>query len=108
MTLDGREFLRRFLLHAVPSGFMRIRHFGLLANRVRAENLAACRRLLSPPPSPVDVLPTLLVALSLIAAPLPGATDHACCPACGRGRLIPGPHLSPLELSRATIRLDSS
>ncbi len=35
MTLDGAEFLRRFLLHAVPSGFMRIRHFGLLANRVR-------------------------------------------------------------------------
>ena len=108
MTLDGGEFLRRFLLHAVPSGFMRIRHFGLLANRVRAENLATCRRLLSPPPSPADVLPTLLVALSLAAAPLAGVKDHACCPACGRGRLISGPHLSPLELSRVTIRLDSS
>ena len=108
MTLEGGEFLRRFLLHAVPSGFMRIRHFGLLANRVRAENLATCRRLLSPPPSPADVLPTLLVALSLAAAPLPCAADHACCPACGRGRLIPGPNLSPLELSRVTIRLDSS
>jgi hypothetical protein len=107
MTLEGGEFLRRFLLHAVPSGFMRIRHFGLLANRVRAENLAICRRLLSPPPSPTDVLPTLLVALSLAAA-LPSIKDHACCPACGRGRLIPGPYLSPLELSRVTIRLDSS
>jgi hypothetical protein len=108
MTLDGKEFLRRFLLHAVPSGFMRIRHFGLLANRGRAENLATCRRLLSVPPTPVDVLPTLLVALSLAGAPLAGVKDYACCPACGRGRLIPGPHLSPLELSRVTIRLDSS
>ena len=34
--VDGDEFLRRFLMHAVPRGFMRIRHFGLLANRVRA------------------------------------------------------------------------
>ena len=52
MTLDGAEFLRRFLLHVVPRGFMRIRHYGLLANRVRAKNLATCRRLLaeaSPP-----------------------------------------------------------
>ncbi len=40
MTLDGTEFLRRFLMHAVPRGFMRIRHFGLLANRVRSTNLA--------------------------------------------------------------------
>ena len=44
MTLDGAEFLRRFLLHAVPTGFMRIRHFGLLANRVRSDNLAVCRQ----------------------------------------------------------------
>ncbi|HET6252137.1 MAG TPA: IS91 family transposase [Tepidisphaeraceae bacterium] len=104
MTLDGAEFLRRFLLHAVPSGFMRIRHFGLLANRCRGENLAACRRLLSVPDSlasgPTPTPP---------AAPSPaGSSTHACCPACGRGRLIPGPHLSPLQLSRLTIRLDSS
>lgn len=105
MTLDGGEFLRRFLLHAVPGGFMRIRHFGLLANRGRAGNLAACRRLLSvPPPAPkMEVMPTLLVALSLL-----GVSGHACCPACGRGRLISGPHLSPPELGRLALRLDSS
>src|SRR5207247_1463044 len=53
MELDIDEFLRRFLLHIVPDGFVRIRHFGLLANRRRAAALAACRVLLTPPP-PVD------------------------------------------------------
>jgi Putative transposase/Transposase zinc-binding domain len=49
MALPAEEFLRRFLLHIVPSGFRRIRHFGLLANRHRAAKLAHCRRLLAPP-----------------------------------------------------------
>jgi Putative transposase/Transposase zinc-binding domain len=43
MALPAEEFLRRFLLHVVPSGFMRIRHFGLLANRHRTAKLARCR-----------------------------------------------------------------
>jgi hypothetical protein len=46
MALEAVEFIRRFLLHVVPSGFVRIRHYGLQANRVRAENLARCRVLL--------------------------------------------------------------
>ena len=46
MKLRGVEFLRRFLLHVLPKGFVRIRHFGLLANRVRDANLARCRSLL--------------------------------------------------------------
>jgi hypothetical protein len=94
-TLDGGEFLRRFLMHAVPRGFMRIRHFGLLANRVRARNLATCRRLLSaPPPTPAT------------------SGDHSAdgprCPLCGSGRLIAGPNLSPGQLARVLLRLDSS
>jgi predicted Zn-ribbon and HTH transcriptional regulator len=57
MTLPADEFLRRFLLHVLPAGFQRIRHYGLLANRHRAENLARCRELLHvpapiPPPQP--------------------------------------------------------
>ena len=40
MTLPGEEFLRRFLLHVLPKGFMRIRHYGYLANRVRVRALA--------------------------------------------------------------------
>jgi hypothetical protein len=46
MALEAVEFVRRFLLHVVPSGFVRIRHYGLQANRVRAANLARCRALL--------------------------------------------------------------
>lgn len=46
MTLDAVEFLRRFLLHLLPRGFVRIRHYGFLANRVRREKVALARRLL--------------------------------------------------------------
>lgn len=46
MTLEGCELIRRFLLHVLPSGFVRIRHFGLLANRRRSEILGICRQLL--------------------------------------------------------------
>lgn len=106
MTLDGGEFLRRFLLHAVPRGLMRIRHFGLLANRVRARNLAVCRQLLpSPSPSPSPSPPPPSLAAS-------GGVDHSThgprCPLCGRGRLIAGPNLSAAELARVLLRLDSS
>ncbi len=50
MTLEVDEFLRRFLLHVVPHGFMRIRHFGLLANRTRRDTLTQCRLLLNQGP----------------------------------------------------------
>ena len=46
MTLDADEFIRRFLLHALPDGFHRIRHYGFLANGSRGDSLALCRRLL--------------------------------------------------------------
>jgi hypothetical protein len=96
MRLDGAEFLRRFLMHAVPTGFMRIRHFGLLANRVRAGNLQRCRCLIGSTPQSVAVIdPSKKV-------------DHCGCPACGHGRLIAGPNLSPLELRPIIVRLDSS
>ena len=49
MTLRAEEFLRRFLLHVVPRGFMRIRHYGILANRHRAQKLRRCRELLGVP-----------------------------------------------------------
>jgi predicted Zn-ribbon and HTH transcriptional regulator len=49
MTVSADEFLRRFLLHVLPDSFQRIRHYGLLSNRHRAENLARCRELLAMP-----------------------------------------------------------
>ncbi len=54
MTLDADEFIRRFLLHTLPDGFHRIRHFGFLANRHRVANLALCRRLLDLPQAPAE------------------------------------------------------
>jgi hypothetical protein len=61
MTLEATEFLRRFFLHVLPKGFVRIRNFGFLANRFRSERIALCRRLLdqivpeSAPTLPFDV-----------------------------------------------------
>ena len=49
MTLATTEFIRRFLLHVLPRGFHRIRHYGLLAGAARKDNLAQARRLLSVP-----------------------------------------------------------
>ena len=46
MTLEPEEFMRRFLLHVLPHGFHRIRHYGLIANNARKENLAHARELL--------------------------------------------------------------
>lgn len=51
MTLSGEEFLRRFLLHVLPDRFVRIRYYGLLANRNREKALELCRKVL--PGSPV-------------------------------------------------------
>jgi hypothetical protein len=96
-TLDGGEFLRRFLMHAVPRGFMRIRHFGLLANRVRAKNLATSRQMLSSPPPP-----------PALARTGDHSNDRPVCPLCGRGHLIAGPNLSPDQLARVLHGLDSS
>ena len=47
MTLNAEEFIRRFLLHSLPDGFHRIRHYGFLANGGRSDKLALCRQLLA-------------------------------------------------------------
>jgi hypothetical protein len=59
MTLEGPEFVRRFLLHVQPKRFVRIRHFGFLGIRDRAANLAKCRELVGP--APLDRLPEGIV-----------------------------------------------
>ena len=95
MTLDGAEFLRRFLMHAVPRGLVRIRHFGLLANRVRAANLSICRRV-------IGSTSPLVNWLVEPAEPLP------LCPICQRGHMRMGPNLSRSQLSLLILRLDTS
>jgi hypothetical protein len=57
MTLAATEFMRRFLLHVLPGGFHRIRHYGLLANGVRRASLARARTLLNAPAPPAPALP---------------------------------------------------
>jgi hypothetical protein len=76
MTLPVEEFLRRFLLHLLPRGFVRIRNFGFLANRRRAEFLPLCFRLLQPsdPPAAGAASPTTLPTQSLWNCPLCGGT----------------------------------
>ncbi len=74
MTLGADEFIRRFLLHTLPDGFHRIRHYGFLANGHRAAKLALCRKLLDvPPQNPADVPANAAVTLL--------AVDR--CPCCG-------------------------
>ena len=62
MTLSADEFIRRFLLHVLPAGFHRIRHYGLFANGGRAENLARARQLLGQPPPQDQVEPVTAAA----------------------------------------------
>lgn len=83
MTLGGVEFLRRFLLHILPTGFVRIRYFGLLANRNRVRNLARCRALLAAAPGAVRP-PTANAS----ATPEPATDDPHRCPSCSTGRLL--------------------
>ena len=85
MTLDVQEFRRRFLLHILPSGLMRIRHYGLLANATRRDHLARCRQLLDDThEQPDQPVPT---ASRQRPDPL---FDHDSyrCPRCRTGRLV--------------------
>jgi hypothetical protein len=112
MTLTALEFVRRLLLHVLPTGFMRIRHYGILANRHRQAKLALCRQLLGlstaaetefdeetrePRESPSSITPTRV------------------CPVCGAGRMIVIKEFPPMPLGaeahegvEAGIGFDSS
>jgi len=102
MTLAAHEFIRRLLIHVLPSGFHRIRHYGLLASGVKADNLGLARKLLDlapPAPEPKDI-----------------AAEPALkpCPCCGSAMRIievfnpgePAPHRS--AAMPAVIRIDTS
>jgi predicted Zn-ribbon and HTH transcriptional regulator len=91
MTLDAQEFIRRFLLHVLPDGFMRIRHFGFLANRTKKRALAQCRKLLGLGPAlpkiPKRSAQDLLHELTGI--------DLSRCPSCKLGTMIVVGELPP-------------
>jgi hypothetical protein len=80
MTLSSDEFIRRFLLHVLPHGFHRIRHYGLFANGERAESLREARRLLNAEP------PTPTMDETKVTAP--EADSPYTCPACGGPMIV--------------------
>jgi hypothetical protein len=85
MTLKATEFLRRFLLHVLPTGFVRIRHYGLLANRVCREKLARCRASLGVEAAPEPVASeTFAEPKGSVEAP----SAAKVCPCCGAGRMV--------------------
>lgn len=86
MALNAQEFIRRFLLHVLPSGFQRIRHFGLLANRHREANLQRCREVLEVP-TPVATLPEAPLDYRDRYERLTGVSLREC-PHCHHGQMI--------------------
>jgi hypothetical protein len=82
MALSAGEFLRRFLLHTLPAGFVKIRHYGLLGNRCQHENVARCRALLDQP----DPEPSEPESIEAMMRRLTGI-DIQRCPLCAQGRL---------------------
>ena len=82
LTITAVEFIRRFLLHSLPKGFVRIRHYGFLANRNRSANLAAIRQLMgvsAPSDNPVATVEVIMQQLTGI--------DITVCPSCRKGRM---------------------
>ena len=102
MTLSAMEFLRRFVQHILPRGFVRIRQSGFLANACRTSRVALARTLLTPPaaPSPAPEPPAP-------AAPDTPTRATWACPRCGAVMII-GPILSALQLATATWSFDTS
>ena len=80
MTLSSAEFVRRLRLHILPARFVKIRHYGLLANRGRQTRIAAARRLLGQADPPVEIKPVATAS----AAPAPAFA----CPHCGKRELV--------------------
>ena len=96
MQLPAMQFLERFVMHVLPRGFMRIRHYGLLANRNKARLLAQAASALSMP-LPERPAPESLPAFCLRVF----GRDIHLCPRCGAGRLVLLASLLPVPHSRA-------
>jgi len=104
MMLDAHEFIRRFLLHVLPKGFRRIRHFGFLANACRANKLARIRSALQAPD------PVQLVESADFRERYATLTGHRIdlCPLCGGHMSETGPWPRSPTMSRSTPPPDTS
>jgi len=97
MSLTADEFIRRFLLHTLPRGMARIRHYGLLANRSRHKNLSHCRKLVGQPKAErrkTESIDEMMLRLTGI--------DVTQCPRCEQGRLRRTTIVSPLAARTLT------
>jgi hypothetical protein len=88
MHLPGEELIRRFLLHVLPKGLMRVRHYGFLANRCRSKKLARIRQWFGQAPDAVAA-----------DEPTQAQENHWPCPKCHQGRMRIRMALSPIRLS---------
>jgi Putative transposase/Transposase zinc-binding domain len=102
MQLGVDEFIHRFLLHVLPDGFHRIRHYGLFANGHRAEKLALCRKLLRVPTPPVENTPEGESDTSSDMRELPP------CPCCGGRMRVTEVFDGPMSTPHHARRMDSS
>ena len=102
MRLSADEFMRRFLLHVLPDGFHRIRHYGLFANGHRAQKIALCRRLLNVPADPEGP------ASDVDRDDADGAagTEPPPCPCCGGRMTVIETFEGPLSRPYHVRRLD--
>lgn len=97
MTLSLHEFLRRFCLHILPCGFVKIRHYGLLANRGRHQRVEQARRLITPADDPPKD--------DAAEEPTTPTASPSACPHCGSLRLL---LLAVIQPPRSRPRCDSS
>jgi hypothetical protein len=100
MTLDVREFTRRFLLHILPRGFVRIRHYGLLANRCRRERLEHCRKLLEH-----GINEQSLARAHEVDDPLSIDLETKLCPICKQGRMFTVQRFEPQAIPPPAVLL---
>jgi hypothetical protein len=84
MTVDADEFIRRFLLHVLPKGFMKIRYFGFLANKNKKKAISILRKLINPeaklPEKIKETVQEMMLRLT--------GSDITCCPKCKKGKMM--------------------
>jgi len=105
MRLEAGEFVHRFLLHVLPTGFQRIRHYGLLANRNRDARLTHCRQLMAVP-TPLAELPAAPIGYQDRYQRLTGVSLRDC-PHCGHGQMIFIESLRPITSARDPPRVNA-
>jgi len=95
MTVSGEEFIRRYLLHVLPKGFMRIRHFGFLANQCRTEKLSCIRRRINESKQMTEATQVVVEKTETKIASTSMSPADCLCPKCRQGVLQMGYEISP-------------